>query len=60
MLVPSTFHPRQEAEFLLRIFSEKPHEARLVFMKLFNNLKITLGKTFDRDFQYLSDIDVMY
>lgn len=30
VLVPSTFYPRQESEFLLRIFSEKPHDTRWV------------------------------
>lgn len=38
VLVPSTFYPRQESEFLLRIFSEKPHDTREIDVET----KITL------------------
>ena len=47
VLVPSTFYPRQESEFLLRIFSEKPHDTRWV-SSVGDILELN-----EKDYQYL-------
>lgn len=47
MLVPSTFYPRQESEFLLRIFSEKPHDTRWV------SSVGDILELIEKDYQYL-------